>query len=229
MSRGTIAEPLEPLVLEPLHEQVRRALLDLILRGEVKAGRPLSENRIAAQLGVSRTPVREALARLQQEGWLRVEARRGVFVEPLRRQEAAELYPILKELEYRALLWSPASTAQQLQRLTTLNDAMRDGAQDAASVLEANEAWHAALIASCPNQSLRTMTAAVRTKLYRYEFAYFHAQPGVGRSHRMHKQIITALRKGDRSALDAALSAHYLETLDDLLTAVWPLEERGDD
>ena len=75
----------------------------MILDGRLPAGERINEVRLAAQLGVSRTPLREALARLANEGALRDEPRRGYFVKPLTGEEVRAIYPIRAILDPAAL------------------------------------------------------------------------------------------------------------------------------
>ena len=72
---------------------------DRILSGAVAAGQPVRQDALAAELGVSKIPLREALARLEQEGLVRAEANRGFFVRPLSAAEAEEVYALRLMLE----------------------------------------------------------------------------------------------------------------------------------
>ena len=80
---------------EPLREQVHRAIVGRILREDLAPGARISDSVLAQELGVSRTPVREALLRLEREGFLDVDVGRGFFVKPLSAGEVREVYPIL--------------------------------------------------------------------------------------------------------------------------------------
>src|SRR4028119_956924 len=101
--RQTHARPTMTITRVPLREQVHHAIIGRILREELAPGARLSDSALAGELGVSRTPVREALLRLEREGFLEVDVGRGFFVKPLSAGEVREVYPILWTLEVLAL------------------------------------------------------------------------------------------------------------------------------
>src|SRR5690348_7730652 len=88
---------------EPLRAAVYARIVALIVAGEYRPGSVLTEAALSRAMGVSRTPVREALLRLEAEGVLESTLARGFTLRPLSRSEAAELYPILAALEARAV------------------------------------------------------------------------------------------------------------------------------
>ena len=196
-----------PLQVESLDKQIRRILLDRILSGSMAPGANLNEAPLAEELEVSRTPLRQALSRLEQDGFLYTEPNRGFFVSTLSSREAEELYPILCALECLALKRSGLTLAD-LDRLDALNQSMsRVDPQDAEAAVHANDAWHKALLVRCSNNRLRALIATVRQQVYRYEISFF--SPGAARlakSVELHRRILDALRSED-----AELACHRLE------------------
>lgn len=87
----------------PLREELRQAVLQRILRGVLPPGSRIIESKLSEELGVSRTPLREALLHLEQQGFVRSDLARGFSVEPLSQQEVREIYPIIWTLEGLAL------------------------------------------------------------------------------------------------------------------------------
>src|SRR5919112_4635270 len=103
---------------ESLTSLIRRELERMIARGELKAGERLNENALAAKLGVSRGPIREACRGLEQSGLVDVVVNRGVFIRELGAREAAELYEVRAVLYGLAgRLLAPIVTDEQLRSL----------------------------------------------------------------------------------------------------------------
>lgn len=100
-----MSQPLTSLHIEnkPLRDRVLDALHDAIVAGELKPGQPLVEMELAAQLGISRAPIREALQILSREGLVETAAYRGTIVRPLTRTDIEELYSLRSALETFAL------------------------------------------------------------------------------------------------------------------------------
>jgi DNA-binding GntR family transcriptional regulator len=203
-------QPVSPgerrIVRRPLREAVHAELLEQICRGAVPAGSRLSDVTLAAQLGVSRTPVREALLRLHREGMVRADMGRGFVVEPLSGREVHELYPILWTLECLALRLSPPPSASRLRELKAINRDLRSAKRDAEASLELDGRWHRALVAACANGPLLELIRSLKERLRRYEYAYMRDVGRVELSTRHHERIAAALSAGD---LDRAV--HWLE------------------
>ena len=197
-----------------LGDQVYNALRALLRSGDIAAGQPLQEVPIAAQLGVSRTPVREALARLASEGLLAVEGR-SFAVPALTRSDVDDIYELRGLIEPAAMrriapLTTQASVRAALDAaLAAARHAHR--ADDSAAFRAAHVEHRAAWLALVPNQRMvrmielyadhlqhiRTLTlgdGAVRTIVLR----------GL-------EQITAALAAGDGAAAAAAMHAHLLQ------------------
>ena len=104
-----------------LADEVAKVVRTMILDGRLPAGDRINEVHLSAQLGVSRTPLREALSRLVNEGALRDEPRRGVFVKPLTAEEVQAIYPIRAILDPAALRLAGIPTADKIAALGELN------------------------------------------------------------------------------------------------------------
>lgn len=208
------------LTVESLDRQIRRVLLDRIIAGEIPPGANLNETRLAGELGASRTPLRQALARLEQDGFLVVEPNRGFFVAPLSADEAREIYPILAALETAALRTAPPGK-DDIRQLEALN--RRLAGSDAGgleAIATVNLEWHALLVARCPNQRLLTMLATLRQQAFRYEVAFF--SPGAARlttSVKLHRWILAALKRSDVEEACRRLDAHWAADLDTIVPA----------
>src|SRR5512143_1929987 len=142
------------LTRTPLREEVHRRILQRIQSGDLPPGSKLSDQALAGQLGVSRTPVREALLRLARDGVLESTMGRGFRLPPLDRTELREVGAILPSLEALALRLSPPATPAQLERLAEVDRAIETTRGDVSRCLDLEDEWHAILLAACPNRRL---------------------------------------------------------------------------
>ncbi|MFW6078340.1 MAG: GntR family transcriptional regulator [Gemmatimonadota bacterium] len=206
--------------VEPLDIQIRRILLKRILAGEIAPGANLNEVRLARELGASRTPLRLALVRLEQEGFLVAEPNRGFFVAALSAEEAEELYPILATLEGLALRQGAPSEAD-LRELGRMNEELaRLDPGEFETAAQANLRWHETLVRRCENVRLMGMIETLRQQVYRYEVSFF--SPGRERletSVELHRSILEALEGGDPDLACTRLDAHWMTDLDTLAPA----------
>lgn len=211
----------EVIERRPLREQVRRVVLRRILQGELSGGASMNEAQLAEDLGVSRTPVREALMQLEQEGFLLSDPGRGFFVAPLTVQEVRDVFPLVGVLEGTALRWAGPPPAEAVARLEAINAELAKVDKDPENALSLNGQWHRLLIAHCDNQRLRDMIEQLRRQAYRYEYNYF--LPGMARtgtSVGLHRAITDPLRRGDVEAACAAIDQHWLTDLDLMIPQV---------
>lgn len=187
---------LAPKIADQVEEKLRGA----ILSGKLAPGERLSPATIAADLGISTMPVREALRLLEDDGLVEVSARRWTRVVEARVEDAHELYPLVGLLEQFAVTTSgpPASTV--LKRLAFANNRFRRaGAHgDIAGCIEADEAFHAALVDSCNNRSLRRMLEDLKLRIRLMEVQFFRVDHTLT-SAEQHDEIVEALRHHDLS------------------------------
>src|SRR5262249_51382862 len=183
---------LSPIIRRPLREDVHAALRAHIVEGRLAPGRRLQDVQLAGQLGVSRTPIREALLRLAGEGLVESDPNRGFFVAPLRREEIHEIYPIVWVLECLALDSATPLTPPQIKELRQINAEMA-AADDPLRCQECDVRWHQALVEPCGNRRLIDLLASLKQIIRRYECVYMLDPSLVRRSVREHTEILNAL------------------------------------
>lgn len=206
---------------QPLREQVRRVVLRRILQGELSGGANLNEAQLADVLGVSRTPVREALMQLEQETFLVSDPGRGFFVAPMTAQEVRDLFPLIGVLESTALRWAGPPPPAVLRELGAINDEFAGIDGNPEAVLDLNGQWHRLLVRHSDNQRLRDMIEQTRRQAYRYEYHYFMQGPArTGTSVSLHTAITDPLDRGDVEAACEAIAEHWLTDLDLMLPPV---------
>ncbi|PYY15687.1 MAG: GntR family transcriptional regulator [Acidobacteria bacterium] len=185
-------------------------LRDWIIDGTLQPGETLRDQEIAQSLGVSRTPIREALRRLEDEGFVETALNRWTRVAPLDLRKAIELYGVLEALEVFALE-KARLTPQDLESMAAANETMRRSIErrKAASALQADEAFHGVWMARAQNSELWILVAQLKIKLRRVELAYWHRASQTEQSVREHAAILKALGKGSRREAIAALKQNW--------------------
>lgn len=185
----------------PIRADLHRILRERIIQGELSPGVRIREAHLAEELGTSRTPLREALIYLEQEGFVRSELAHGFSVEPLSGREVREIYPILWTLEGLALRSCETAVFSLLPELSRINAALAEASQPIER-LQWDATWHETLISSSPNQRLLKMLSGLRLSIRRYEHLFMSDSDLVVESVRQHGQIIEALHNKD---IDLAL------------------------
>jgi len=199
----------EPIArAEPLREAVYLRVVDLISAGEYAPGDPLTEAGLSRTLQVSRTPVREALLRLQAEGVLQSALARGFTVRPLVRRDAAELYPVLAALEGLATRTVTSLDAATTRRLHTTLDELAQCA-DPVRRWQLDTEWHTTIAAASGNRHLLGMLTQLRTNLSRYELTYMREVKHRAEVDDEHRKVLAALAGGDFGQAADLLEAHW--------------------
>jgi DNA-binding GntR family transcriptional regulator len=214
-----------------LGESAYRALRARILEMTLPPGHQATEGDLAAGLGMSRTPVHEAVLRLQSEGFLQVQPRRGIRVLPIDLLGMAETYEILIALEGAAaarLASHPdaATTTAMAQATEAMRAALARGDRQAWAA--ADDRFHRALIGGCGNARLARMGQEVADLAQRARLATAALRPEPLGSADEHARILAALARQEPEAARAALSAHRQRASAEILrTLAIPLLRLG--
>jgi DNA-binding GntR family transcriptional regulator len=196
-----------------LAQEVADVIRRRIARGELASGERLSEGALAAGLEVSRTPLREALARLTSEGLVRADPRRGFFVQTLEPEEIESLYQVRAILDPAVLDLAGAPSGAQRRRLRALNDRIASFAGDPAEVVDLDNEWHRELLSHCPNAILLELIDRFMLRTEPFERAYFAAEGTVDRVASEHAAILAALGSGDLASAVTALRANMTSAI----------------
>lgn len=200
----------------PLRDEVHRRLLELIHRGELPPGSRVRDVQLASQLGVSRTPVREALLRLAREGVLEADMGRGFSVRRLDAAEMRETGAILSSLEDLALRLSVPIPAERLARLSEIDRELANTRGDADRCIALDEGWHRTLLEGCPNTRLLAMISELWHVPRRYMRGYLRDAGRVTLSTQHHARIIEALRRNDLAAARERFTHHWDRGIEEL-------------
>lgn len=202
---------------QPLRADVHQELLGLILQGDLAPGQRLRDTELAQRLGVSRTPVREALLRLEREGFISAQLHQGFSVKPLAEDEIRDLYPLVGLLECSALAQVPAPGPDQVARLLDTGEALHRAGADPLNRIELDQAWHRTLLEACPNRHLLRILADLKRILFRYEYTFMQVSQWVEESTHEHEAIAQALGQGRRPEAARLLDRHWDRTMQAVL------------
>jgi DNA-binding GntR family transcriptional regulator len=206
-----------PLITrKPLRDQAYLAILDRVYRGDLAPGTRVKDTTLASQLGVSRTPVREALLQLSREGVLDADMGRGFRVCRLDPAEMREVGSILGVLEVTALKQSGEIPPLRLNRLSEIDLELSGTRGDVHRVVDLEEEWHHTLLAGCPNRRLREMVTNLWQVPRRYMRAYLRGTGRVSLSTQHHARIVEALRRNDRDTAAARLALYWERGIEEL-------------
>jgi DNA-binding GntR family transcriptional regulator len=200
----------------PLRDDVSREILRLIHVGELTPGTRIRDSTLSAKLGVSRTPVREALLRLSRDGHLEAIPGKGFRVRALDPNEIRDVGTILSTLEPLALRLCPDFSREQLDRLAALDRRMEATRGDPATSIELHDDWHGILLEGCLNRRLVQMVSTLRQTPRRYLHAYMRQTGGLSLSTGQHAKILDALGRGDRDPAIRHLEQHWRRGTEEL-------------
>lgn len=206
------------LVIRTLSDQLVDLVRNRILSGAVSTDQAIRQDALAAELGVSKIPLREALARLEEEGLIRSQANRGFFVSPLSTSEAKEVYELRLKLEPEATalaaeLATEADHAHAVETLDTLYSVTDEHGEGVGAF---NRAFHRALFRPCGKPI--TVNILERLQVLSERYVRMHLEP-LGRDERAneeHRELLQAWLARDTGRVTALVRAHIGKTIEDL-------------
>ncbi len=206
------------LIIQTLSDQLVNLVRDRILSGRVPANSAIRQDALANELGISKIPLREALARLEQEGLVQSHVNRGFFVRDLNTDEAEEVYALRLKLEPDAIAVAAARATPEDHRvatdtLATLYQVTDEGGEGVGAF---NRAFHLALLR--PSHQLITINILERLHVLSERYVRKHLEP-LGRDDRAneeHREMLDAWLACDSDRLRELTIAHIQKTLDDL-------------
>ena len=206
-----------PIVRRPLQEEVASRLRDLVTQGVIPAGARLNEVVLCTQLGVSRTPLREAVRMLAGEGLVELVPARGAVVRRLTPKDVADALAVLKSLEtLAARLACAEATEEGVAAVEVLHAAMmeRYAARDRLPYFKLNQAIHVAIVALAGNATLLWAHEAIGARMKHIRFIGNAGPEKWAGAVAEHEEMMRALRARDGEALACILALHLDRTLD---------------
>lgn len=194
--------PALALATRSLRSTLGDELLRRIITGALAPGTLVNETHLARELGVSQTPVREAMLSLEGTGLLRTEPRRGFRVTALSIEEASELYALVGHLEHWGLVRRRVPPHDTLAQLDEINRRLSQPRLSVEEAVAIDTEWHSVLLFDPLQPRLADVLGRLKYSVQRYEHVYFSATDRTRTAVTQHREIVTLLR--DRKVKRAA-------------------------
>lgn len=207
---------------DTLHLKVCNVLREAILRGDFEQGERLVQSELANALGVSRMPIREALRRLETEGFVTLEPHRGAIVRSVKVEDLIEIYELRSQLEKIAVELSVNRlTSDDIQKLEDFVIQM-ETSESADEFVQANIEFHKLLINRCPWKRLLTFVSTLWNGLPQQTPHILGGQ--IETSNQEHRAILLAIKVKDKVKASQLVEAHIRRTGENLVKVL--LEEQ---
>lgn len=202
----------------PLREMVYEELKMQILTGAIVPGTRMMEVELAETMGVSRTPIREAIRKLEKEGLVTIRPRRGAYASSISTQDMLEILEVRQNMEGLAAYFAASRmTPDQLDTLKQLsgkyNEAVNAGNTE--DMIEYDTKFHRCIVDSCNNKVLVQMIEQLQEMVLRFRYIYYDTFRRAENMPEEHQAIYDAIACGDEDAARAAADVHIdrLKTL----------------
>lgn len=195
----------------PLRDVVFNTLRKAILTGELKPGERLMEIHLANQLGVSRTPIREAIRKLELEGLVIMIPRRGAEVAQITEKSLKDVLEVRRALDALcAELACDRITEEEKQQLKTACDEFEKATRmgDVTTIAEADVALHDIIVAATGNRRLIQLINNLSEQMYRYRFEYIKEEDKHNHLVEEHRMIYESIIQHDKEKAAQAAKLH---------------------
>ena len=206
---------ISPIVRHSLHDELVGRIRDMIIEGQLEPGSRIHEGQLGQALGVSRTPLREALKFLASEGLIDLVPGRGAIVRQLTPQDVRNMLEVLIALETLAgRLACRNATEAQIKDVRKMHDRMMGfyASRKRLEYYKLNQAIHTAIVNLSGNDYLASTHEAIQSRLKRIRFIGNEAPENWSGAVQEHVEMIEALEKRDEGALTDVLTRHLEET-----------------
>ena len=197
----------------PLRDVVFNTLRESILKGELQPGERLMELQLASKLGVSRTPIREAIRMLEQEGLAVTMPRKGAEVARMTLKDMEDVLEVREALdELAARIACAKINDEQLENLKSIRDEFKKSLDsgDVKKIAEEDVRFHDAIYEATDNAKLIALTNNIREQMYRYRVEYLKNQNNYPILIAEHDAIVNALEQRDKEMVTAEMHTHVV-------------------
>lgn len=195
----------------PLRDVVFNTLRQAILRGELKPGERLMEIQLANKLGVSRTPIREAIRKLELEGLVLMIPRKGAEVADITEKSLKDVLEVRRALEELSVkLTCDRITKEEIKELEQAAENFRKTlkSKDITEIAEADVRFHDVIYTATKNQKLIQLLNNLHEQMYRYRIEYLKNEEVYPKLLKEHKEIIERISKGEKEAAARMVCEH---------------------
>ena len=206
-----------------LHDAVLNQLRDMIIEGRLPPGSRINEGQVGASLGVSRTPLREAIKTLASEGLIEIIPAKGAIVRRFTENDIREVLEVLKTLEQAAArLACLRATEAEIAGIRKLHDEMmaRYAVRDRLSYFKLNQSIHSAIVRAADNAMLLETHEMLQARIKRIRFVGNETPDRWAAAVAEHEEMIAALVKRDANALAEVLGRHLDKTVERVQDAI---------
>ena len=213
----------------PLRDVVFQTLRQAILRGELEPGERLMEIHLADRLGVSRTPIREAIRKLELEGLVVMIPRRGAIVASITEKDLKDVLEVRRTLEVMAAeIACDRITPELLDELAEAGEEFRKlkDSDDYTSLAAADVKFHDIIYAATDNQRLISILNNLREQMYRYRLEYLKDTDSHEKLDGEHQAIFENNRNGDKEAVCTMVGQHIDNQKEAILAAIRENEKK---
>jgi DNA-binding GntR family transcriptional regulator len=211
---GPPPSPLVPISRTSLHEEVTERLRDMIVESRILPGERIAELEVGAMLGVSRTPVREALKVLAAEGLVDMQPLKGAVVRAFTGKDAQDMLRVIAMHEAFAAREACRASDEEIAAVLALHERMREHhrRRERHPYFALNQRIHDAIVALAHNQSLSLVHAVLGKRMRRIRYSGNHLAANWDAAMAEHEEIAAALADRDADRMAAAMSDHLLNS-----------------
>lgn len=206
-----------------LEEKVYNILEDQILSQKLRAGDSVTEMKLSKELGVSRTPVREALQRLDREGLIKLRPNKGAVVVGISERDLIDIYKIRMRLEGLAARIAAENADETLIRQLSDNIELTEFYMSKGNIEKLKDLdsdFHDIIYGYCQSRILGKTLSELHRYIVCYRKLSLSVKGRLERSLAEHREIVEAIKKGDAEGADSLMSAHVELALSNLLTII---------
>ncbi|UCF87797.1 MAG: GntR family transcriptional regulator [bacterium] len=196
-----------------LSEDIAESIKTAIIKGKFKPGEKIPEGELAESMGISRTPLREAFRKLENEGFIQIIPRKGAVVTDIDTDEAINLYEIKSTLEgLAARLAARNMKGKDIARLEKINDELKEliDKNDLESFYRVHTRFHEGFVRLCGNKRLIQMISNLNDHFNRFGIISLTLPGQFENAIHQHSQIIEAFRSGDQSLVEKSVKTNVM-------------------
>jgi DNA-binding GntR family transcriptional regulator len=219
-------DDVDPIPRSSLHDQVTARIRDMIVDGRLEAGAPIPELELARQLGISRTPLREALKVLASEGLVELLPRRGAVVKMFTAKDAQDMLAVIALLEEHAGREACNASELEIAGILELHERMRGHFErrERPEYFQLNQEIHNAIVRAAGNPTLALLHGIVRSRMRRLRYIGNNSPENWSAAMTEHEGFIKALRARDGKRLGRLMREHIANSWPRIQAAVGSLE-----
>ena len=195
----------------PLREIVYEQLKRQILTGRITPGTRMMEVELADEMGVSRTPVREAIRKLEKEGLVTIEPRRGAYASDISVKDMVDTLEVREDLEgLAAALAAERMTEEQIDELVKITEGYSEAIlnSDTEKIIHYDEKFHKHIVSCSGNKTLIQLSEIVQELALRFRYIYYDDFSRYENMPVEHRQIIAAITSGDADTARMSADSH---------------------